>query len=45
MDGNRKLLLNNVKTEKKKKNKNFDKIKNLEILLVKNKYANNPEKL
>ena len=29
-----KLLLNKIKSEKKKKSKNFDKIKQLEILLV-----------
>ena len=40
-----KLLLNKIKSEKKKKNKDFDKIKQLEILLVKIKYANNPYKL
>ena len=39
-----KLLLNKIKTEKKK-NKSFDKIKNLEIELFKTKYANNPDKL
>ena len=40
-----KLLLNKIKTEKKKKNKKFDKIKQLEILLVRIKYADNPNKL
>ena len=40
-----KLLLNKIKSEKKKKNKNFDKIKQSEILLVKVKYANDPNKL
>ena len=41
-----KLLLNKIKSEKrKKKNKNFDKIKHLEKLLVKIKYANDPNKL
>ena len=40
-----KTLINTTKTERKKKNKNFDKIKNLEILLVKIKFANNPDKL
>ena len=40
-----KLLLNEFKIEKKKKNKSFDKIKELEIELVKIKYANNPNKL
>ena len=45
MDNNMKLLLNKIKSEKKKKNKNFDKSKELEILLVRIKYANNPNKL
>ena len=40
-----KLLLNKIKSEKKKKNKDFDKIKKLEILLVNIKYANDPNKL
>ena len=40
-----KLLLNKIKTEKEKKNKNLDKIKQLEILLVNIKYANDPNKL
>ena len=40
-----KLLLNKIKSEKKKKNKNLDKIKQLKILLVRIKYANNPNKL
>ena len=40
-----KLLLNKIKSEKKKKNKNLDKIKQLEILLVNIKYANDPNKL
>ena len=40
-----KLLLNKIKSEKKKKNKNLDKIKELEILLVNIKYANDPNKL
>ena len=39
------VLLNKIKSEKKKKNKNIDKIKQLEILLVNIKYANNPDKL
>ena len=38
-----KLLLKKIKSEKK--NKNFDKIKQLEILLVRIKYADNPKKL
>ena len=40
-----KLLLNKIKSEKKKKYKNFNKIKQLEILLVRIKYADNPNKL
>ena len=40
-----KLLLNKIKSEKKKKFENFDKIKQLEILLVRIKYADNPNKL
>ena len=40
-----KSLLNEIKTEKKKINKNCDKIKELEIELVKIKYANNPKKI
>ena len=40
-----KLLLNKTKSEKRKRNKNLDKIKQLEILLVQIKYANNPNKL
>ena len=40
-----KLLLNKIKSEKKKKNKDFGKIKQLEILLVNIKYAKNPNKL
>ena len=38
-----KLLSNKIKTEKKKKN--LDKVKQLEILLVNIKYANDPNKL
>ena len=38
-----KFLINKIKTEKKKKN--LDKIEQLEIDLVKIKYANNPNKL
>ena len=45
MNNDMKLLLNKIKSEKRKKNKNLDKIKNLEILLVNIKYANNPNKL
>ena len=40
-----KLLLNRINLEKKKKNKNFDKIEQLEILLVNIKDANYPNKL
>ena len=40
-----KLILNKIKSEKKKKYKNFDKIKQLEILLVRIKYAGKPDKL
>ena len=40
-----KLLLNKIKSEKKKKYKTFNKIKQLEILLVNIKYANDPKKL
>ena len=40
-----KLLLNKIKSEKKKKNKYFIKIKQLEIILVNIKYANDPKKL
>ena len=43
IDDNMKSFLNQIKTEKK--NKNFDKIKELEIDLVRIKYANNPNKL
>ena len=45
MDNNIKLLLNKIKSEKRKRNKDFDKIKQLEILLVITKYANDPNKL
>ena len=40
-----KTFLNKIKTEKKKNNKNIDKIKQLEIELVRVKYANNLKKL
>ena len=40
-----KLLINKIKSEKRKRNKNSDKIKELETLLVIIKYANNPNKL
>ena len=39
------LLLNKIKSEKKKKNKNVEKIKQLGILLVRIKYADKPDKL
>ena len=45
MSSDMKLLLNKIKSEKKKKNKNLDKIKQIEILLVNIKYANDPNKL
>ena len=45
MDNDMLLLSNKIKSEKKKKNKNLDKIKELEILLVNIKYANDPNKL
>ena len=45
IDDNIKLFFNKIKTEKKKKNKNLDEIKQLEILLVNIKYANDPNKL
>ena len=45
MDDNVTSILSKVKSEKKKKNKNFDKIKDLEIELVQIKCANNPNKL
>ena len=40
-----KLFLNKIKSEKRKKNKIFDKIKQLEILLVRIKYSDKPDKL
>ena len=40
ISNDKKFLINKIKSEKKKKNKNFDKIKQLEILLVNIKYAN-----
>ena len=45
MDYNIKLLFKKIKTGKKKKIKNLDKIKQLEILLVKVKNANDHKKL
>ena len=40
-----KLLLNKIKSEKKQENENFDKIRQLEIILVRIKYADKPDKL
>ena len=40
-----KILLNKIKSEKRKKNKNLDKIKQLEILLINIKHANYPNKI
>ena len=45
IDDNMKLILNKIKSEKKKKKKDLNKIKQLEILLVNIKYANDPNKL
>ena len=45
IDNDVKFLLNKIKSEKKKKNKIFDKIKELEILLVRIKYADKPDEL
>ena len=45
MSNDMKLILNKIKSEKKKKKKNFNKIKQLEILLFNIKYANDPNKL
>ena len=39
-----KLILNKIKSEKKKKNKKIDKIKEIEIPLVRIEYADNPKK-
>ena len=44
LDGKMKSILNTIKTEKKEKNKNLDKVKQLEIELVKLTYAINPNK-
>ena len=44
MDNNKNLLFNKIK-QKKKKNKNFDKIKELEIELLRIMYVDNPTKL
>ena len=40
-----KILLNKIKSEKRKEYKNFNKIKQLEILLVQIKYADKPDEL
>ena len=45
MSNDMKTLLNKIKSEKKKKNKNLNKIKLVEILLVRIKYADKPGKL
>ena len=45
MNNDMKLLLNKIKSEKRKRHKNLDKIKQLEILLVNIKYANDLDKL
>ena len=45
MDDKMKCLLNKIKIERKKKNRNVDEIKELEIESVKIKYANNVNKL
>ena len=45
MNDDIKLLLNKIKTQKKKKYKNDEKIKQLEFLLVRIKYADKPDKL
>ena len=45
LNDNMKLLLNKIKSEKKKKNKDIIKIKQLEILLVRIKYTDKPHKL
>ena len=42
IDENMKFLLNKIKSEKRKRIKNLDKIKRLEILLINIKYANDP---
>ena len=39
------LLLNKIKSQKKKKNKDINKIKQLKILLVRFEYADGPDKL
>ena len=45
MSDDTKLLLNKIKSEKRKRNKSLDKIKQLEIPIVYIYYANNPNKL
>ena len=45
IDDNLKLLLNKIKSGKKRRNKNLNEIKEIEILLFNIKYANNPSKL
>ena len=45
MNDHIKLFLNKNKTEKKKKYKNDEKIEQLEILLIKIKYADKPNRL
>ena len=45
MSNDMKLILNKIKSEKRKRNKNLDKNKQLEILLVNIKYAKDPDKL
>ena len=45
MNDEMKSVLNKIRTERKKKNKNVDGSKELEIELIKVKYANNPNKL
>ena len=41
----KKMISNKIESEKKKKNKNFDEIEGLEKLLVRIKYADNPDEL
>ena len=45
LSSDEKIILNKIKSEKKKKNKIFNKIKQLKILLVNIRYANDPKKL
>ena len=45
MNDGMKILLHKIKSEKKKKKKNFDKIKQLEILSVRIEYADKTNKL